>query len=85
LWLFKLIIVVVVVVVNSISGLLNNNNNKENNGKPEKGHNNKTIFVVTCTLHRLRKTIGKCFEKSSWSLHLVMLKRAVFFQIKKQW
>jgi len=42
------------------------------------------IFVETCALHKLRKTIGKCFEKSAWSLHLVMLKRAVFFQIQKQ-
>jgi len=83
LWLFKLIIVVVV-VVNFISGLLNSINNKENNSKPEKGHSDKMIFIETCTLHWLRKTIGKSFENSARSLHLVMLKRAVFFQIKKQ-
>jgi len=57
-------VVAVAVVANFISGLLNNINDKENNSKPENGHSNKTIFVETCTLHRLRKTIGKCFEKT---------------------
>jgi len=79
------------VVVVVISGLLNNINNKENNSKPEKGHSDKTIennskpekghsdktiYVKTCTC---KKTIGKWFEKSAWSLHLIILKRAVFF------
>jgi len=38
-----------VVVVNFIFSLFNNINNKENNSKPEKGHNEKTIYVKTCT------------------------------------
>jgi len=55
--------------------LLNNINNKENNSKPEKGYSDKTSLKHA----QAKKAIGKCFEKSAWTLHLVMLKRVVFF------
>jgi len=37
----------IVVVVNFVSGMLSNISNKENYNKPEKGHNDKTIYVET--------------------------------------